>query len=384
MPPSFARLRFLPLLLLNAVGFLRAEPAAAPASDADATTTTMIPASDPRLQWIGRTASTAEGTRKLAYPGVTLRFRYAGAAPTLVFDAASPDCYFNLRINGWDPQIVRLTEGRNRILLPAGPAPASGWEVEWVRRNESWQGIATVLGLELGSDTRLLPPAAVASAADPRRLLVIGDSITSGHFIEQMPGTPDGSPRTNNAERTWGWLLARRLGAEVNIVAYGGRGLTRTWEGRTDQSTAPQFFERAQPDDPASVWDHDRYQPDAIVVMLGQNDFNLGIVPEAEFVAAYDAFVARLHAVHPSAALVLANSPMHDPKPGTPDAEKRAALLRYTEQVAEHARAAGFSRVTTVAVSHQPGTSLNAHPVAFQHEQIVGEIETTVRELTGW
>ncbi len=343
---------------------------------------TVISADNTHFTWIGRTAPAADHARQLAYPGITLRFRYTGAAPTLIFDAASADCYFNLRINGWPSQIVRLTEGRCRILLPAGPAPATGWDVELVRRTESWQGIATFIGLELGPDTQLIAPG--EPTTPPRRLLVIGDSITSGHYIEQMPGTPDPSPRTNNAERTWGWVLAQSLGAEINIVAYGGRGLTRTWDGRTHQSTAPQYFERALPDDETSHWDHAQFQPDAVVVMLGQNDFNLGIVPEAKFVGAYDTFVARIHAVHPQAVIVLVNSPMQGDTPGTEDAAKRTTLLRYAQTVAAHARRTGIQHIATAEVSPQPGTAINAHPVTFQHEQIAAEIAPVVRTLTGW
>ena len=94
--------------------------------------------------------------------------------------------------------------------------------------------------------------------------------------------------------------------------------------------------------------------------------------------------VARIHAVHPQAAIVLANSPMQRDEPDTEDATKRATLLRYLATVVAHAQDAGIHEIATVLVSPQPGTALNAHPVAFQQEQIAAEIAPAVRTLTGW
>jgi hypothetical protein len=37
--------------------------------------------------------------------------------------------------------------------------------------------------------------------------------------------------------------LARALDAQVHLVSYGGRGLLRDWQGKTDVLNAPQFFQ---------------------------------------------------------------------------------------------------------------------------------------------
>ena len=335
------------------------------------------------LTVIGRTAPTPDGDALLmAYPGIELRFTYAGPAPVVHLRAFSETCYFNLSVNGWPSAVIHLEPGDNALPLPSGPAPDEGWTLSLVRRTEAWQGLAEFRGLQLSdSATRLLPP----PAPRERRVLVIGDSITTGHYVEQLPGTPDPTPRSNNAERTWGWILARRLlDAEVHIVAYGGRGLTRTWDGQTEPSTSPQFFERALPDEPTSAWNHSRYTPDLVVIMLGQNDFNLGVPDEVHFKSTYRRFLERLHTVHPKAAIILCGSPMHGTTAGSADAAKRATLYHWLDAVAADARAAGLARIAVVRLSHQPGTALNAHPVVFQMEQIAAEIEPAARRFTGW
>jgi hypothetical protein len=201
-------------------------------------------------------------------------------------------------------------------------------------------------------------------------------------FPPVWPG--DESPRTANAARSFGMLLGRQLHAQVHLVSYGGRGVVRDWQGKTDTGNAPQFFELALPDDPSIRWDHAQYQPDAIVVCLGQNDFSSGLPDEAEYTAAYAAFVARIRAVHPATAIVLASSPIQGEALDSPDRAKRDQLVRTLENVVAQRRAAGDTRIATVALRFQPGTPANGHPVAFQHEQIAAELIGPLRKLTDW
>ncbi|MCC5025625.1 MAG: hypothetical protein J6386_23875 [Candidatus Synoicihabitans palmerolidicus] len=95
----------------------------------------------------------------MGYPGITLRFRYVGLSPTLKLNAASADCFFNLSVNDWPSAVLRLEAGENMIDLPAGSAPAEGWEVKLVRRTEAWQGLVTFEGLVLpDSETEVIAP----------------------------------------------------------------------------------------------------------------------------------------------------------------------------------------------------------------------------------
>jgi hypothetical protein len=70
--------------------------------------------------------------------------------------------------------------------------------------------------------------------------------------------------------------------------------------------------------------------------------------------------------------------------PGTLDRAKRDQLHRTLEAVVARRRAAGDQRIAVGPVHHYPGTAGNAHPVAFQHEQIALELLGPIRALTGW
>ena len=355
-------------------------PAAATASTP--AMSTVISPRDARFQYVGRFAFAGDGEAKMGFPGVTIRFVYRGPAPTVLFGAASPYCAFNLAVNGWEPVVIRLPEGRSELPLPSGPAPQGGWLVELVRRNENWQGIASFHGLVLPAGCELLAPPPLPE----RRLMFIGDSITGGEAIDRYPPELDNTPRMANAPRSYGMLLGRALGAQVHLVSCGGRGVMRNWkgEGADRDVTAPQFFQRALPDDADAPWDHARYQPDAVVIALGQNDLSSGWIEETAFTAAFANFLADIRKAHPRAAVLFTESPMRSEDPATEDGKKREFQRKCLRTVIAAAHAAGDTRVAFAPLHQFPGTPTNAHPVAFQHERMAAELIGPLRALTGW
>ncbi len=333
---------------------------------------------DARIATMGRT-ELAAGKVRMGFPGITVRFVYRGPAPVLKLTGDSPNCFFNLACNGWDPVMIHLKQGENEIALPTGIAPPGGWLIELVRRTESWMGTASFDGLLLPAGCELLPP----PAWPERKLMFIGDSLTCGEYVERYPPEYDASPRSTNAARSYGMLLGKWLGAQVHVVAYGGRGITRDWSGKREVNTVPVFFERAMPDDPASHWDHARYSPDVIVINVGTDD-DASILPEAELTEAYAAFVARVRAVHPGAFILIGESGFQsDGSNGKPHLE-RDELLKTLNAVAVLRHQAGDARIRIVRSGYHPGTPNDTHLVAFQHEQIALDFLGPIKDVTGW
>ena len=321
----------------------------------------------------------AFGKAKMGFPGVTVRFMYRGPAPTIIMSADTPNCYFNLSCNGWDPVIIRLKPGENAIPLPTGNAPASGWVVELVRRTESWMGWASFDGAVVPKGCELLPPPAWPA----RKLMFIGDSLTCGEYIERFPPEDDATPRSTNAARSYGMLLAKWLGAQVHLISYGGRGITRDWAGKTDTNTLPVFFPRTLPDDPASQWDHAKYSPDVIVINDG-TDFDAGSPDEAKFTDAYAAFVAQVRTAHPKAFILLCESGFMSEGAGGKSRATRDQLLRTMNAVTDQRHKSGDERIRVVRCGFYPGTASDGHVVAFQNEQIALELLGPIKEVTGW
>jgi lysophospholipase L1-like esterase len=370
--PSFLR------GLALACAFLLGPGLRALAGDLPARPGVLVAPTDPRIAYMGRLELSDAGAR-MGFPGVTVRFAYRGPAPSILMTGGSPNCFFNLSCNGWDPVLIHLKEGPNEIALPTGAAPTGGWVVELVRRTESWMGTASLDGVLLPVGCELVPPPAFPA----RKLLFIGDSLTCGEYDERFPPENDSTPRTTNAARSYAMVLARWLNAQVHLVSYGGRGITRDWSGKTDVATAPVFFERALPDKEGSVWDHSRYQPDIVVINDG-TDFDGGPLDVARFTDAYAAFVARVRAVHPGAFILLTESGFQSDGSDGRSRASRDRLLKAIREVADRRHKAGDMRVGIARTGFFPGTPTNGHLVAFQQEQIALDLLGPVREAAGW
>jgi lysophospholipase L1-like esterase len=339
---------------------------------------TAVAPDDKRIAYMGRLELSAQKAQ-MGFPGITVRFVYRGPAPTVKMTGDNANCFFNLSCNGWDPVVIHLKPGANEIPLPSGVAPAGGWMIELVRRTESWMGTASFDGLLLPAGCELLPPPPWPT----RKLLFIGDSLTCGEYNERFPPEDDSTPRSTNVARSYGMLLAKWLGAQVHVVAYGGRGIVRNWDGRRDVNVVPVFFERALPDDPDSKWDHARYQPDVVVINDG-TDHDKDIMPESELTEAYAKFVARVRDVHPQAWILITESGFHaDAASGRPTT-MREEMGKTLQAVAARRHALGDDRVRIVHCGFFPGTATDPHLVAFQQEQIALDFLGTIKEVTGW
>jgi lysophospholipase L1-like esterase len=343
-------------------------------------TSAEIPAMGPQVRVEGRFAATAGGGVRLGFPGVTLHLRCRAKSLLMRVDASSDDVYFDVAVDGGEAGRLRaLTGTADYPLLPAG-ASEGEHTVEVVRRSESWQGTCEVVGFDAGPGGEFLAP----PAARPRRLLFIGDSVTCGELSglrEDDPLGPGAKTRAyaSNARLSYGYLLARRLGAEVSLVSYGGRGVFRDWQGIRNTANAPQFYERALPDDPASAWNHAAYVPDAIGIALGTNDFSQGVPDENEFVNTYVELIRKVRRDAPGAWIWLIGSPILEDKPGA--APKRSVLEGYLREVVGRV---GDPRCAFAPVRHYPGVPHNGHPTGADHAAIADELEPVVREALRW
>lgn len=342
-----------------------------------------VPACDPRLTWTGRYRADADGGVSLGYPGITLDLAMRGPRAELDVRASTGDCYVDVSIDDGSPRIVRPDAGASTLVLADGLEPGVVHRIRLVRRTESWMGILGVVAVRA-------PGGAILPAALPpaRRLLFIGDSVTCGACTELMPPDWPEGHANSNAARSFGMELGRRLGAAVHLVSYGGRGLVRDWQGldseRDGVATAPVFFERTLPDEAQPAWDHASWQPDAVVVGLGTNDFNQGIPDERMWVAAYDRFLARLRAVHPQAWILITSSAMFGPRLDNGDVAKAAALAHYLDESVQLRLQARDQQVEHVLYRYQPGCGRNGHPNAPQHLQMADDLEPVLRARLGW
>lgn len=342
-----------------------------------AATTAIVPATDPRIAWTGRTQHLPDDAIRFAFPGVSLSLRVQAARVILHVTASSADCWFDLELDYAAPRTLLLPAGEAEVVIADHLDPLRDHRIKLIRRIESWMGVVTVHAVRTAGGV-LLP----ADPAPDRRLLFIGDSITCGACVDYLPPDwPEGNAMSN-ANGSYGMVLARRLNAQAHLISYGGRGLQRDYQGWGNERTAnaPLFFERTLADDPTSVWDHASYQPHGIIIGLGTNDFNQGIPDREAWIPAYICFIARLRAVYPAARILLLTSPLIGQRVDNGDAQKSAALAGYIAEIVRRCSEAGERRLSWLALPHLPGAR-NSHPDAHGHQRIA---DLLAPELATW
>ncbi len=339
-----------------------------------------LPASLQRVRVEGRAAIGPEGRLELGFPGVTLHLRCRGSAVLMTADASSDEVFFDVIVDNQPAVRLHAKPGRGTYPLLAADTPTGEHRIQVVRRTESWQGTVDILGFSAGPGTVLLDP----PPPSPRRLLFIGDSVTSGEIAAYRADDPLNGRTAHNANAadarlSYGYVLARQLGAECHLVSYGGRGVIRDWQGMRETANAPQFYELARPDDPTVLWNHAAYVPDAIGIGLGTNDFSSGVPDQTEFVTAYVEFLRKIRRDAPRAWIFLLESPILQDAPGQPP--KRTVLRADLELVLARIN---DLRIALGPVRHYPGLPGNGHPLASEHAQIADELRPLFQKALGW
>ncbi len=356
-------------LLAGAAVFAAASPALAKSKiPADSDPLTRGPR-DPIMSYEGRTADmkTADGTLfvRASFPGVVLRINFNGSRLVLKTTASSENVFLDLSVDGASPKVVRLATGAKDLVVFDG---ADGvHSVTIARRTESWEGQWDIAGATLDKG-RFLPPPALPA----KKLMFIGDSITCGAGTDVTRDDPRQDMAVNDAQKSFGKVLAATLGTQCHLVSYGGRGVYRDWQGIQAINNAPQFYDRAAPDEPGLIWNPADYVPDAVGICLGTNDFNQGIPDQNDFINTYVEFIDKVRRDAPRARVVVINSPMLTDG----DIPKRTVCGAYLDEVV---RRASSPLVVRAQIAHYPGRPSNSHPIAEEHVAIAAELEPLFR-----
>jgi lysophospholipase L1-like esterase len=277
--------------------------------------------------------------------------------------------------------MFRLAEGQADLPLTDALGPGIH-QIEFLRQTETWLGVMTVEGFTLAPGAKLVTP----TPWPERRLLFIGDSVTSGEAAGRDAACPKDKAATWNAAGSFGMLLGHALSAQVHLVSFGGRGLVRDWQGKTDQLNAPQFFELSVPEGqpksrPDLAWGHQAYIPDAVFISLGTNDFNLALgdfPSEKDFIDTYVSFISRIKKLYPNAKLFLTEGAIVNDASGRP---QKTTLRNCLEKTVAKIN---DPTVRVLPSNHYPGDHCDAHPTSSQHEQMAKDLEPHLRKALGW
>lgn len=364
----FPRKYFLILLVLLG-GEAIATPSEAP----------WIPASDSRILIQGRYALDDSGKIVADWPATSLTVRFEGRGLAVKLAGAHR---YEVRMDGKELPILTTTEEPSIYSL-GGDLAAGPHTLILARRTEALGNPQVIYALApQGANAKLLTP----PARPQRRIEFIGDSYTVGYGNESVIQTPQESQvdslvfATTNSQKSFAVLVAKRLGAEVQVNAISGRGLVRNFNGFDPGQEYGYFYRsallaprlRKQNNAP---WDFATWHPQVIIIGLGINDWQ-GQPPYPDsvaFDAAYRSMLDTLRAIHPGAKFVLCATGVWPTE----------ALIPRVKAIVAAELAQGKKDVHYFEYTAEK-SGLWYHPSLTDHEAIAAKLVSLVTELGGW
>lgn len=345
----------------------------------------------PLVSYSGRLDCRAAGGPLLGFVGSSVRLRFVGTGLDLKlkdFGGGTPQTtnYYDVSVDGQPPTLLEVSTKQELYPL-AGNLPDGEHQIELFKRVESTPGGSVgagkgqILGFVLHG--RQLLPVSLPT----RRLEFIGDSITCGYGNELSTNDPSSAHYTSkgsNGHKAYGALTASLLGAQYMAVAYSGRGISRNYAG-SPGPLVPELYLQSVPEEPsASAWDPAQYQPDAVIINLGTNDFSTPGVNRPAFLQGYTSFLGQLRGYYPQAMLVVVIGPMMSDQ--YPPGENALTAATADIKAALAARAqAGDSRVHIVTLPTQTGPwGEDWHPTIATHEKMAHELSVQLKSIMGW
>lgn len=326
----------------------------------------------PLVAITGRTLSLRDGAVQFAYPGVTLAVNVKAKAASFKASSTSGNNYVDVYVDGKLEHTIKLAKATTEYPLFQSNRPSTK-TIQIVNRSESWHGHAIVQSLHVDQGKFLAPPEKPTT-----KLLVIGDSVTCGEAVNRQPNCAK-DPSWWDAYNSYGMQLGRALNAETHLVCYGGRGLTRSWDGDASAPQAPEYYNMALPEPYFAeqhdiLWTHEGFTADIILVSLGTNDFSSGIPDKEMFVQKYVEFAETLLTDHPRAFIAITDGAILNDT----GEQKKSVLQDYLTTTQTRI---DNERLMFIPSKHYPGDECDAHPTGEQHTKMARDLEAQLRQL---
>lgn len=264
----------------------------------------VIPASDKGFLYTGRIDFSDKNKPYLTWPGTSVKANISGNKLIIMTNDDSGNNYFNVIINGQNqyPYVLRVAKGFKRYDL-SHLITSDKTEIEIFKRTEGLEGGTYFQGFEVEGNTLDSTP-----VRPSRKIAFFGDSITTGVGNERADNDIDEGAAEKNHYLAYPAITARNLNAEFHTIAKGGIGIMVSWF----DFIMPEYYDQLTGENNNdSVWNFSLWQPDVVVVNLGQNDSWLierkRLLPtpsENDIINAYADFILTLSYLYPNAKFV--------------------------------------------------------------------------------
>jgi lysophospholipase L1-like esterase len=312
----------------------------------------------PQIRYIGRFDTTQPSGPRCAWSASMVKLKFHASAVNVHLNESDNNDEYEVVIDSQPVAVLVPQAGAHLYCVYQSSTPQTH-TLALVKRTEPLFGTSQFQGFQLSEQGKLLR----LPKASPRRVEVIGDSISCGYGDEAQNQNQHFSSTTENAYLSYGADAARALDAQYTCIAWSGRLMWPT-------NTMSSIYGLILPTDTNTHWDFSKWIPQAVVIALGTNDFNGGTPVEKDWDQGYEAFIQRVRSHYPQAIIYCATSPMLW---GNPNTIERS----YLHQIVTDENTAGDKNVRYLDFPTQNGTAngfgADWHP-SVKTQAIMGQI----------
>lgn len=331
------------------------------------------PASDPRIEFTGRTLT--EGTDvTYDWSGVYFRVKFNG--PYLAMKCSdTKNCWFNQWTDKeMSPEADRkfMVGAKDTLVVLAEGLGKGEHEVILQKRTEGEQGRFTVHSFV--TEGEILQ----ADGRKDRHIEFIGDSYTCGYGTESNDKNDPFLAETENCNLTYAAITARYFGADFNLVSHSGQGIARNYDNAGPGYHMPHRYKQTFNAAKEPLWDASQaaYKPDVVVIYLGTNDFSTGEQPlEVNFRNNYIALLNRIKANYGEDIPILCMG--SNANPYLYDYIRSAVTVSGLKNIA-------FMTVSNFAHDYEGDLGASWHPNYKGHVKVASCMIPYISTLTGW
>lgn len=270
---------------------------------------------DHNITIVGR-ADFSKKSPVFSHPGIQIKFIFKGKSLTIgLSDISNSGAehinFYNVFANDSLIDVIEISTSKkwynvNHIFND------SETEITIFKRTEAMCASGIFEGLKI-DESAVISKVKLKS----RKIEWVGDSFTAGYgnLASNLP-PPQGNPSTGfhaknqDNSKAWGAVTSKALNAEYMCTVFSGRGVYRNYDN-TEEGTLPKIYNLVLPDQPDVKWNFSLYQPDLVVVNLGQNDFgpesygSIIITDSLRFTNAYLELLEKVKKNNPKAKILI-------------------------------------------------------------------------------